>query len=78
MSGNNYNHSEVEDNIYYYWEKNRLFKPKKNKKEFFIVFSTTNVTRKLHIGPSFNNLISGLLTKFHKINNYQNLLQACN
>ena len=30
MNSDKYIHSEVEDNIYSYWEKNKLFKPKKN------------------------------------------------
>jgi len=30
MSNDKYIHSEVEDDIYAYWEKNELFKPKKN------------------------------------------------
>ena len=30
MNSDKYIHSEVEDNIYSYWEKNELFKPKKN------------------------------------------------
>ena len=34
MSSDKYIHSEVEDNIYAYWEKNELFKPKKNKLAF--------------------------------------------
>ena len=32
MSIDKYIHSEVEDKIYSYWEKNGLFKPKKNLK----------------------------------------------
>ena len=34
MSSDKYNHLEVENRIYSYWEKNKLFKPKKNKKKF--------------------------------------------
>ena len=37
MIFNKYNHLEVENRIYHYWEKNDLFKPKKNKKKFSIV-----------------------------------------
>jgi len=33
MSSEKYNHNLVEDKIYLYWEKNNLFKPKKNKKK---------------------------------------------
>ena len=34
MSADKYIHSKVEDKIYSYWEKNKLFKPKTNKKKF--------------------------------------------
>ena len=36
MSSDKYIHSEVEDNIYKYWEENKLFKPKK--KSFQLLF----------------------------------------
>ena len=32
MSNDKYNHLEVEDKIYKYWENHKLFKPKKSKK----------------------------------------------
>ena len=32
MSSDKYIHSDVENSIYTYWEKNKLFKPRKNKK----------------------------------------------
>ena len=34
MSNDKYIHTDVEDKIYSYWEKNNLFKPTKNKKKF--------------------------------------------
>ena len=34
MSNDKYIHSEVENKIYSYWEKNELFKPKKILKNF--------------------------------------------
>ena len=36
MSNDKYIHSEVEDKIYSYWEKNNLFKPANNKKKFTV------------------------------------------
>ena len=50
MSSDKYIHSEVEDNIYTYWEKNELFKPKKNTKKYSIVIPPPNVTGSLHMG----------------------------
>ena len=75
MSGNNYNHSDVEDKIYKYWEKNRLFQPKRNKKKFSIVIPPPNVTGNLHMGHALNNSIQDLLTRFHRMNNYETLWQ---
>ena len=37
MNTDKYIHSEVEDKIYSYWERNNLFKPYPNKKKFSIV-----------------------------------------
>ena len=34
MNNDKYIHSEVEDDIYSYWEKNELFKPKKIQRNF--------------------------------------------
>ena len=36
MSIDKYIHSEVENKIYSYWERNNLFKPNANKKKFSI------------------------------------------
>ena len=58
MSLDKYIHSDVEDKIYTYWEKNNLFKPKKNKKKFSIVIPPPNVTGSLHMGHALNNSIN--------------------
>ena len=75
MSLNKYNHSEVENKIYSYWEQNNLFKPKKNKKKFSIVIPPPNVTGSLHMGHALNNSIQDLLTRYHRMNNYETLWQ---
>ena len=75
MSSDKYNHSEVETRIYSYWEKNNLFKPKKNKKKFSIVIPPPNVTGSLHMGHALNNSIQDLLTRYHRMNNYETLWQ---
>jgi len=33
MLEENYNHLDIEDKIYAFWESNKLFEPKKNKKK---------------------------------------------
>ena len=38
MDNSKYNHSVSEDKVYKYWEKNKLFKPKKNKRNFRLLF----------------------------------------
>ena len=75
MSSDKYNHSEVENHIYSYWEKNNLFKPKKNRKKFSIVIPPPNVTGSLHMGHALNNSIQDLLTRYHRMNNFETLWQ---
>ena len=75
MSSEKYNHNLVEDKIYSYWEKNNLFKPKKNKKKFSIVIPPPNVTGSLHMGHALNNSIQDLLIRFHRMNNFETLWQ---
>ena len=75
MSYDKYNHSDVENRIYSYWEKNNLFKPKKNKKKFSIVIPPPNVTGSLHMGHALNNSIQDLLIRYYRMNNYETLWQ---
>ena len=75
MSSDKYNHFEVESRIYSYWEKNKLFRPKRNKKKFSIVIPPPNVTGSLHMGHALNNSIQDLLTRYHRMNSYETLWQ---
>ncbi len=75
MSGDKYTHTEVEDKIYSYWEKNKLFKPKSSKKKFSIVIPPPNVTGSLHMGHALNNSIQDLLVRYHRMNNFETLWQ---
>ena len=75
MSSDKYIHSTVESKIYSYWEKNNLFKPKKNKKKFSIVIPPPNVTGSLHMGHALNNSIQDLITRYHRMNEYETLWQ---
>ena len=75
MSLDKYIHTDVEDKIYTYWEKNSLFKPKKNKKKFSIVIPPPNVTGSLHMGHALNNSIQDLLSRYYRMNNYETLWQ---
>ena len=73
MSSDKYIHSDVENRIYSYWEKNGLFKPKENSKKFSIVIPPPNVTGSLHMGHALNNSIQDLLIRYHRMNNYETL-----
>ena len=75
MSSDKYIHSDVEDRIYSYWEKNGLFRPKENTKKFSIVIPPPNVTGSLHMGHALNNSIQDLLVRYHRMNNYETLWQ---
>jgi valyl-tRNA synthetase len=75
MSNDKYIHSDVEDKIYLYWEKNNLFKPTINKKKFSVVIPPPNVTGSLHMGHALNNSIQDLLVRYHRMNNYETLWQ---
>ena len=75
MSSEKHNHNQLENKIYSYWEKNNLFKPKKNRKKFSIVIPPPNVTGSLHMGHALNNSIQDFLTRFHRMNNFETLWQ---
>ena len=76
MQNPNYNHHTIENEIYDYWEKNKFFKPKKNKKKYFsIVIPPPNVTGRLHMGHALNNSLQDLLVRYYRMNDYETLWQ---
>ena len=75
MALSKYNHKEVENRIYSYWEKNKLFKPRKNKKTFSIVIPPPNITGSLHMGHALNNSLQDVLARYHRMNNFETLWQ---
>ena len=74
---NSYNHKNIEDRIYAYWEKKHCFKPKKNKnkKYFSIVIPPPNVTGSLHMGHALNNSIQDLLIRHNRNKGLETLWQ---
>jgi valyl-tRNA synthetase len=76
MQNSNYNHINIEKEIYSYWEKNKFFRPKKNKKNHFsIVIPPPNVTGSLHMGHALNNSLQDLLVRFYRMNGFETLWQ---
>ena len=75
MGTGKYNHKKVERKIYSYWEKNKLFKPKKNKKTYSVVIPPPNVTGSLHMGHALNNSLQDVLIRFHRMNEFETLWQ---
>ncbi len=76
MQNSNYNHINIEKEIYEYWEKSKFFKAKKNsKKSFSIVIPPPNITGSLHMGHALNNTIQDLLVRFYRMNGYETLWQ---
>ncbi len=76
MQNSNYNHTSIEKEIYSYWEKNKFFRPKKNKKKHFsIVIPPPNVTGSLHMGHALNNSLQDLLIRFYRMNGFETLWQ---
>ncbi|WP_440930674.1 valine--tRNA ligase [Candidatus Pelagibacter sp.] len=75
MSTDKYIHSDVEDRIYSYWEKNGLFKPKQSSQQYSIVIPPPNVTGSLHMGHALNNSIQDLLVRYYRMNDYETLWQ---
>jgi len=76
MQNSNYNHINIENEIYKYWEKNKFFKPKKSKKKHFsIVIPPPNVTGSLHMGHALNNSLQDLLIRYYRMNGYETLWQ---
>jgi valyl-tRNA synthetase len=76
MENSNYDHTNIEKEIYNYWEKNNYFSPKKNKKKHFsIVIPPPNVTGSLHMGHALNNSLQDLLVRFYRMNDFETLWQ---
>ena len=76
MENSNYNHTNIENEIYNYWEKNKFFKPQKNnKKHFSIVIPPPNITGSLHMGHALNNSLQDLLIRYYRMNGYETLWQ---
>lgn len=63
-----YNHQDVEDRIYAFWEKGDWFTPKidPNKKPFVITLPPPNVTGSLHAGHTMY-VIEDIMVRYHRM-----------
>lgn len=70
-----YNPKEFEDKWYKFWEDNKLFSPRKGKKEqtYTIVIPPPNVTSVLHMGHGLNNTVQDILIRYKRMCGYETL-----
>ena len=67
-----YQHEQVEDKWYQYWEKHRYFHSEvdSSKKPFTVVIPPPNVTGVLHMGHMLNNTIQDVLVRKARMDGY--------
>jgi len=72
-----YEPQEVEEEWYYYWERNALFRAnaKSDKSPFCIVIPPPNVTGSLHMGHALNNTLQDILCRYKRMKGYEVLWQ---
>ncbi len=70
-----YNPKDFEDKWFEYWEKNKLFAPKKGKMDetYTIVIPPPNVTSILHMGHGLNNTVQDILIRYKRMCGYETL-----
>ena len=70
-----YNHSEVEQKWYAFWEEHGCFSHKNNAggQPFSVVMPPPNVTGQLHLGHAVDNTMQDILTRWHRMQGHQTL-----
>ncbi len=69
-----YHFSKVEPEIYAFWERKKLFSPKRQKKKNFVIcFPPPNVTGELHLGHALNGCLQDFLIRKKKMEGYNTL-----
>ncbi|HSA07088.1 MAG TPA: valine--tRNA ligase [Candidatus Gastranaerophilales bacterium] len=70
-----YNPTEIEDTIYSFWEKNRLFIANANsqKPPFSIVIPPPNVTGVLHMGHALDGTLQDILVRYKRMKGFETL-----
>ena len=71
----NFDHIEIEKQIYSDWEKNDLFSSKINEKKtnFSMIMPPPNVTGSLHIGHALNSTLQDVLIRWHRMRGFNTL-----
>lgn len=75
--GKQYNHLDIEDNIYQKWLSDKVFEPKnvafrdQKEKNFCIVMPPPNVTSHLHIGHALDITIQDIIIRFKRLQGYR-------
>lgn len=73
-----YDHREVEQKWYAYWEEKGFFSHKRNADNgnnecFSVVMPPPNVTGQLHLGHAMDNTMQDILTRWHRMQGHQTL-----
>ncbi len=70
-----YDHSEVEQKWYAFWEEHGYFSHKNNAggEPFSVVMPPPNVTGQLHLGHAVDNTMQDILTRWHRMQGHQTL-----
>ena len=71
-----YNPKDIEKKCYDLWENAGAFKPTSHHdKNYTIAMPPPNITGSLHMGHALNNNIQDILTRFHRMREYNVLWQ---
>ncbi len=70
-----YNHKDVEEKLYNFWEKSGYFKPDSDTKKqpYSMVLPPPNVTGTLHIGHALMLVIQDILIRYHRMKGFRTL-----
>lgn len=70
-----YDHHEVEQKWYAYWEQEGCFSHRLNEggEPFSVVMPPPNVTGQLHLGHAIDNTMQDILTRWHRMQGHQTL-----
>ncbi len=71
-----YSPSDIEQQLYKFWEQQGFFKPSGEGKPYSIMIPPPNVTGNLHMGHAFQDTIMDTLTRYHRMKGDNTLWQV--